>query len=109
MLNQVVISGNLGNEPTTKYSNNGDAICHFDLAFNSGKNQTGWIKVKAFKELAETAQEHLSKGDKIIVSGKVNQEQWEHNGRQRKQLMINAYSIEFIHLKKSNQNQSNAA
>lgn len=107
MLNLIVLTGNLGNEPTIKYSNNGDAICHFDLAFNSGKNQTGWIKVKAFKELAESAQMQLCKGDKVVISGKIMQEQWEFKGKQRTQLVINAYSLEFIFLKK--QKQANAA
>lgn len=109
MLNLIVLTGNLGKEPTTNYTQQGDCISSFDFAFSSNKDNSGWIKVKCFKQVAETVQNHLSKGDQIIVSGKLVEEKWENNGKPRKQLVIHAYSLEFINVKSQNRKPANAA
>ncbi len=45
MLNSFVLTGNLGADPEIFYSSDGDPIATFNLAFNSSKKKTGWIKV----------------------------------------------------------------
>ncbi|MCX5814393.1 MAG: single-stranded DNA-binding protein [Proteobacteria bacterium] len=54
----------------------------FNLAFKSGK-KTGWIKVASFQKLAEIVEQHLKKGNRVVVSGSLNQEQWESEGTKR--------------------------
>ena len=52
MLNQTILTGNLGADPEVFYSTEGSPIASFSLAFKSSKKKTGWIKVKCFNKLA---------------------------------------------------------
>ena len=54
MLNQCILTGNLGADPEIRYSQSGDPIATINLAFKSGKDKTGWIKVTAFKKIGRT-------------------------------------------------------
>jgi single-strand DNA-binding protein len=42
MLNQLILTGNLGNDPEIFFGSEGDAVTSFSLAFKSGKDKTGW-------------------------------------------------------------------
>ena len=95
-MNLVIISGNLGNDPEMFYTNDGDPIASFNLAVKSGREKTSWIKVTAFKKVAEICQTYLHKGAKVVVNGSLDQEKWESNGEQRSGIKIIAFSIEFM-------------
>ena len=45
MLNQTILTGNLGADPEIFFDGNGDPIASFNLEFRSSKKKTGWIKV----------------------------------------------------------------
>jgi len=63
MLNNVILVGNLGNDPDVFYSSEGNPVASFSLAFHSGKNKTCWIKVTAFHKIAEVrATDHREVG-----------------------------------------------
>ncbi|MGA2404073.1 MAG: single-stranded DNA-binding protein, partial [Syntrophobacteraceae bacterium] len=47
-MNQCILTGNLGADPELKYSQNGDPIATFNLAFRLSKDKTGWVKVVCF-------------------------------------------------------------
>lgn len=55
MLNQVVLTGNLGDDASSHYTPEGLAITHFNIAFKSSakKKDANWIKVSCFGKLAE--------------------------------------------------------
>ena len=78
-MNQLILSGNLGADPETFFTGNGDPISTFNLAFKSSrkKDDTNWIKVTAFNKLAEICQVYLHTGARICVSGYLNQDKWE--------------------------------
>ena len=63
-MNQVIITGNLGADPDLRYSQNGDPIATFSLAFRLSKEKTGWIKTVCFGKTAEVAEKYLHKGAK---------------------------------------------
>ncbi len=65
MLNQVVLTGNLGADPEVFYSSEGNPVASFSLAFHSSKKKTGWIKVVTFQRLAEVTEKYLHKGARI--------------------------------------------
>lgn len=65
MLNQVVLVGNLGGDPEVFYSSEGIPVASFNLAFNSSKKKTGWIKVTCFQRLAEISVKFLHIGGKL--------------------------------------------
>jgi single-strand DNA-binding protein len=97
MLNQVVLTGNLGADPEVFYSSEGDPIATFNLAFRSSKKKTNWIKITAFNRLAEVAEKHLHKGARIGLAGTLDQQKWETDeGVQRSSFQIIANTIEFI-------------
>ena len=95
-MNTVIVSGNLGNDPEIFYSNSGDPIASFNIAIKSGKDKTSWIKVTAFKKLAEICETYLHKGAKVIVNGSLDQEKWEKDGENRSAIKIIAFNIEFM-------------
>ena len=69
MLNQVVLTGNLGADPEVFYSSEGNVVVSFDLAFRVSKKKTGWIRIKCFSRLAEVVQQYLHKGARIAIIG----------------------------------------
>lgn len=103
MINQIVISGNLGGDPETFYTPEGTQITSFSIAFKSTKkDKTCWIKVTAFTKLSEIAEKYLHKGDKITVIGLLDQDKWESNdGTTKSSYKIIANSIEFNKLNNS--------
>lgn len=72
-MNNCILSGNLGNDPEVFYSQEGNPVASFNLAFPSGK-KTGWIKVTSFQKLAEIVEEHLKTGNHVVVSGSLDHE-----------------------------------
>ncbi|MEN6615760.1 MAG: single-stranded DNA-binding protein [Syntrophorhabdus sp.] len=100
MLNNIFLHGNLGNDPEVFYSSEGNPVASFSLAFHSGKDKTSWIKVTAFKGLAEIVEANLKKGNRVVVSGSLDQEKWQaQDGTPRSTFKVIAHSIEFFHNK----------
>ena len=76
MLNQSVLTGNLGEDPKDFFTPDGIQVTSFNLAFQAGKKKTCWIKVVCFKKLAELASKYLHKGARIAISGTLDQDKW---------------------------------
>ena len=97
MLNQCVLTGNLGADPEVFYSSEGNMIASFNIAFHSSKKKTGWIKVTCFNKLAEVSQKYLHKGARIAVIGTLDHHRWETDeGVQRSSFQLIANTLEFI-------------
>src|SRR5581483_2904198 len=77
MYQRLVLVGNLGRDPETHYSSNGIPIANFSVATNhkwtdvEGQTQeeTVWFRVATYGKLAETCQQYLTKGQKVLVEG----------------------------------------
>jgi single-strand DNA-binding protein len=97
MLNNCILTGNLGADPEIFYTSEGEAVASFNLAFRSSKKKTGWIKVTCFRKLAEVAEKYLHKGARIGIVGTLDQQKWETDeGVTRSSFQLIANSIEFI-------------
>ena len=97
MLNSCILTGNLGADPEVFYSSDGKPIATFNLAFQSSKKKTGWIKVTCFHRMAEVAEKYLHKGARIGIVGTLDQQKWETDeGVQRSSFQLIANSLEFI-------------
>jgi single-strand DNA-binding protein len=78
-INKVILVGNLGNDPETKYTQGGMAVTTISLATTSvrkdkdGNTQerTEWHRVKFFGKLGEIAGEYLRKGSQCYVEGSI--------------------------------------
>jgi single-strand binding protein len=85
-INKVILVGNLGNDPETRYTQGGLAVTTIRLATTSvrkdrdGNTQerTDWHRVKLFGKLAEIAAEYLRKGSQVYVEGSIRYS--EHTG-----------------------------
>lgn len=84
-LNQCQFIGNVGLTPEVRYSQSGDAICSFSIAVNETwrdkttgerKESTEWVRVVAYRKLAEICGEYLKKGTPIWVQGKMKTRKW---------------------------------
>ena len=97
MLNQTVLTGNIGQDPEIFFTSEGDPIAKFSLAFKSSKKKTSWIKVVCFGRLAEITEKHLHQGARVGVIGNLNENKWETDeGVKRSSFEINCHSLEFI-------------
>lgn len=105
MLNQIVIAGNLGQNPEIFHSKNGNQIASFSLCCNISKEKTIWLKVVCFGKLAELAKKFLSKSSKVAVSGALDFEEWEKNGEKKSTYKIIANNLEFLTIKQSPSNE----
>lgn len=79
MSNHITITGKLGQEPELKYSQAGKAVVTFTVADNYGKDEkkkTTWHNVIAFGSLAEHFASTCTKGDTVIVSGRLEQDEF---------------------------------
>ena len=78
-VNKVILVGNLGNDPETKYTQGGMAVTTLSLATTSvrkdrdGNTQerTEWHRVKLFGKLGEIAGEYLRKGRQVYIEGSI--------------------------------------
>jgi len=90
-INKVILVGNLGADPETRYTAGGAAITSIRLATSeswrdkqSGENQerTEWHRVKFFGRLAEIAGEYLRKGSQVYIEGSLRTDKWQDQSGQ---------------------------
>ena len=75
MYMKLIIMGNLGRDPELKYLPDATAVCNFSVACNLGwgdNEKTAWIRVSAWDKTAEAVNQHLQKGDGVLVEGILN-------------------------------------
>ena len=87
-VNKVIIVGNLGSDPDTRYMPSGSAVTNLSIATSESwkdketgeqKERTEWHKIAMFGRLAEIAAEYLRKGSQVYSEGKLRTRQWQDN------------------------------
>ena len=84
-VNKVILVGNLGQDPESRFMTNGTAVTNLSIATNeSWKDQNGetqdrteWHRVVMYGRMAETAVEYMRKGQMVYVEGRLNTREWE--------------------------------
>ncbi len=112
--NSVVIAGNIGQEPETKYRENAPALCKFTLAVNTGKDtKPDWQNVILWGKIAERGQKCLHKGSSVTVAGVLELERWvnktDNAPRHKFQIKGQNFILQSSKAKGNNQAQGNAA
>src|SRR2546426_12110918 len=92
-VNKVIIVGNLGADPETRYTPSGDAVTNIrvattdrwkDKASGEMKEATEWHRIAFFGRLAEVAGEYLKKGSQVYVEGSLRTRKWkDKEGQER--------------------------
>src|SRR4030066_282814 len=79
MYHTIIIVGNLGRDPEMRYTPSGQAVTNFNVATNrqytdsSGQQvkETIWFRVSTWGKQAETCNQYLKKGNKVLVEGRL--------------------------------------
>ena len=98
--NQITIVGNLTDDPELRYTANGAAVANFRVAYstrirdaagNWTDGDTSFFTVNCWRQLAENAAETLTRGTRVVVTGRLKQRSWENQeGEKRTVVEIEA-------------------
>jgi single-strand DNA-binding protein len=91
-VNKVILVGNLGKDPESRFLPDGGAVCNFSIATTdkwkdkSGEQQerTEWHRISTFNKLAEICGEYLKKGSQVYVEGRLQTRKWQDKEGQDK-------------------------
>jgi single-strand DNA-binding protein len=104
-VNKVILVGNLGRDPETRYSSDGGAICNFSIATTDtwkdkqGQKQerTEWHSLTTFGKQAEIAGQYLKKGSSVYVEGRLQTQKWvdkeTQDKKQRTQIVVDRFQM----------------
>ena len=91
-INKVILIGNVGGDPETRYLPNGNAVTNLTLATSDSwrdkqtgqmQERTEWHRISLFGKIAEIAGQYLSKGSKVYIEGRLQTREWEKDGVKR--------------------------
>ena len=101
--NTVELIGNITRDPELRFTPSGAAVANFGLAVNrrwrnqqtnEWEEQVSFFDIVCWRELAENVAESLTKGSRVMVSGRLDQRSWEtDNGEKRSKVEVVADEI----------------
>lgn len=103
-INVVCLDGRLTDDPELRYTSSGTAVCDLSIAVNRyyrDKNdeqveETSFFDVTAWGNTAEQCDQYLSRGQQVIIQGRLKQDRWEsENGDSRSKVKIVAENVQF--------------
>lgn len=74
MFHTLILAGNVGGEPSMRFTPAGKSVTSFSVAVSDGfgdKQHTIWFRVSAWDKLAETCNQYLHKGSKVLIEGRL--------------------------------------
>jgi single-strand DNA-binding protein len=105
-VNKVILIGNLGADPETRYMPNGDAVCNIRVATTESwkdkqsgekKEITEWHRVVFYRKLAEIAGQYLKKGSQVYLEGRIRTRKWtDKEGQERYTTEIEANEMQML-------------
>lgn len=105
MLNKVMLIGNLGADPETRFTQDGTCVCNLRLATTEKfKNRNGepqerteWHRVVLWGRLGEIANQYLKKGSRVYIEGKIETRKWQdRDGNDRYTTEIRATEMKML-------------
>ncbi len=103
-MNKVILVGRLAQDPEVRYTQSGKAVASFTIAVNrfagGGQREADFIPIVAWEKLAETCGNNLTKGQRVLVEGRLQIRSYETNdGQKRRVAEVIAQNIEFLERK----------
>ena len=100
-INKVELLGRVGTEPEMRYTANGTAVARLRLATDrrrqDGEVEADWHNVVVWGRTAEAVNQHVGKGDRIYVAGRLVNNTWEgDDGQRRYRTEVHASEVVFI-------------
>jgi single-strand DNA-binding protein len=118
MFQTIILIGNLGKEPEMRYTPSGQPVVSFSVATNRSYKgaegqpvkETTWFRVTAWGKQAETCNQYLHKGSKVLVEGRLTPDPdtggpriWESNGKMGASFEVTASSVRFLSGREDNE------
>jgi len=102
--NKVILMGNLTRDPDLRYTPAGLAVCEFPLAVphkyrvhEEIKEEVCYIDIVVFGRTGERSREHLHKGSRVLVDGRLTLRRWESpEGQKRSKYEVVANTVQFL-------------
>lgn len=98
-----VIVGRLTRDAELKYTNSGQAVCHFSVATGSRRKKGDqWVEESSFWDVdlwgkqGESINQYLTKGKLVAVEGSMRQDRWEQDGVTRTKVQITANTVQLL-------------
>jgi single-strand DNA-binding protein len=98
-----VIVGRLTRDAELKYTNSGQAVCHFSVATGSRRKKGDqWVEESSFWDVdlwgkaGESINQYLTKGKLVAVEGAMRQDKWEQDGQSRSKTVISASTVQLL-------------
>ncbi|MBU0928704.1 MAG: single-stranded DNA-binding protein [Spirochaetes bacterium] len=102
-LSVAVLVGRLTRDAELKYTNSGQAVCHFSVATSSRKKKGDqWVDEASFWDVdlwgkqGESINQYLVKGKLVAIEGSMRQDRWEQDGQSRMKVIINANTVQLL-------------
>jgi single-strand DNA-binding protein len=112
MFQTIILAGNLGRDPEMRYTPSGQAVTSFSVATNrqwtnnNGETvkETIWFRISAWGKMAETCNQYLKKGSKVLVEGRLTADAatggprlWTgQDGQPRASFEVSASTVRFL-------------
>ncbi|MBL4775952.1 MAG: single-stranded DNA-binding protein [Mariprofundus sp.] len=105
MLNKVMLIGNLGADPETRFMQDGTCVCNVRLATTekfkgrdgNPQERTEWHRIVMWGRLGEIANQYLSKGSRVYIEGKIETKKWQdRDGQDRYTTEIRANEMKML-------------
>ena len=102
-LSVAVLVGRLTRDAELKYTNSGQAVCHFSVATSSRKKKGDqWVDEASFWDVdlwgkqGESLNQYLVKGKLVAVEGSMRQDRWEQDGQSRMKVIVSANTVQLL-------------
>lgn len=102
-LSIAVLVGRLTRDAELKYTNSGQAICHFSVATSTRKKKGDqWVDEASFWDVdlwgkqGESLNQYLTKGKQVAVEGTMRQDRWEQDGQAKMKVIVSANSVQLL-------------
>ena len=97
-MNNVQLIGRLTRDPELRSTKSGKQVANMRIAVSRRDREAApvYVDVVAFDKLAEVAAEHLVKGRQVAISGRLDYQEWEHEGSKRSKHEVIASEVDFL-------------
>ncbi|MBN2874370.1 MAG: single-stranded DNA-binding protein [Spirochaetales bacterium] len=102
-LSVAVLVGRLTRDAELKYTNSGQAVCHFAVATGTRRKKGDqWVDESSFWDVdlwgkqGESINQYLTKGKLVAVEGTMRQDRWEQDGQSRMKVIVNANTVQLL-------------
>ncbi|MBN4076776.1 single-stranded DNA-binding protein [Mariprofundus ferrooxydans] len=118
MLNKVMLIGNLGADPETRFTQDGTCVCNLRLATTekfkgrdgNQQERTEWHRIVMWGRLGEIANQYLSKGSRVYIEGKIETQKWQdRDGKDQYTTQIRANEMKMLGGGSGSSNQGGGA